>query len=204
VQEAIEKGEVTDARASSRLLYYALTPLFSEKEMDETRPVEPNLAVAALLLSHGADPAYEVGVETPWIIVLRFVVEATYKDTRISIGDVDMAEAALRTLVMLAHGAPDLQRCSAQRMFHRRDATLYNASEALHRIVLARRCCGENRIRACQCYRAQSRRTLVMEVLDLVEATGKIDPETANSQDRHAKTRRFPRWSVKKLLPRRK
>jgi hypothetical protein len=206
VQEAIEKGEVPDARASSRLLYYALTPLFSEKEMDETRPVEPNLAVAALLLSHGADPAYEVGVDTPWIIVLRSVVEATspYKRTRMSKGNVDMAEAALRTLVMLAHGAPDLPRCSAQRMFYRVDATLYNASEALDRIVLARRCCGDNRIRTCQCYRAQSRRTLVMEVLDLVEATEKIDPETANSQDKNAKTRRFHKWSVKKLLPRRK
>jgi hypothetical protein len=43
-----------------------------------------------------------------------------------------------------------------------------------------------------------------MEVLDLVEATEKIDPETANSQDKNAKTRRFHKWSVKKLLSRRK
>jgi hypothetical protein len=40
--------------------------------------------------------------------------------------------------------------------------------------------------------------------LTLLKQRKSIDPETANSQDKNAKTRRFHKWSVKKLLPRRK
>ena len=202
VQESIEKGQVQDAQAASRLLYYALTQLFAEGDIRGDWPVEPNLTVAALLLRHGANPAYHVGVECSWTLVLHFVVVAT--GNLIPEKTVDMTAAALRTLVLLARGAPDLQECSAQRAYAGVGTIYYTAFEVLHRCVLERNCCGSQPVRNCQCHQAQSWRSLAMEVLDLMEAQPKIVPETVNAQDHHAKTRGSRKWSLKKLLTRRK
>jgi hypothetical protein len=204
VQESIEKDGIPDVRTLSQLLYFALMPIFPGEEMSENRHVEPNLAVSALLIGHGADPAYDVAAECPWTLVLRFVVGTSDVGQRDSKETFDMMAAALRALVMFARGAPDVQKCSALRIFNLKDDTFYVAAEALDRFVLERRCCRGYRVRTCQCRRARSLRPVAMEVLELVEAKRKINSETAGAQDQHAETRYFRNWSVKKLLLRRK
>jgi len=181
VQESIEKGEIPHVQASSRLLYYALTPVFSDKERHGIWDVEANLAVSALLLDHGADPAYQVEVECPWNLVLRFVVEATRMPRRDFERISDVTAAALRILFVFARSAPDLQKCSALRIYSSADRTFYTASEALDRSVRRRSCCGDYGVRTCQCRRAQFLRSAAMEVLGLVEVKGKMFSKTAEN-----------------------
>ena len=195
VQESIENGEVPDVRASSQLLYYALTPLFSSEDpldMQHDRPVEPNHAISATLLGHGADPAYDIGEMCPWTLVLHFVVETSFRR------GLHYMTAALQTLVMFARSAPDLQKCSAlQVSLFGED---YDASKAMRQCILERNCCKDQPVRSCHCHRAQPLRSLAMELLDFVEAEQQFVAQTGNTQNKHTKTSRFRNWSVKKWL----
>jgi hypothetical protein len=195
VRESIEKGELPDVRGSSQLLYYALVPLFSEEERHDDRPVEPNLAISATLLDHGADPAHDIGEMCPWTLVLHFVVVTSTS------GDFNRMSAALRTLVMFARSAPDLQKCSALQVWPFGED--YDASKAMHQCILERNCCKDQPVRSCHCHRAQSLRSLAMELLDFVEAKQQVVAQTGNTQNKNAKTSRFRNWSVKKWLSQR-
>ena len=194
-QESIENDEVPDVRASSQLLYYALMRLFSKEDMHDDRPVEPNLAISATLLDHGADPAYDIGEMCPWTLVLHFVVNTG------TVRQFHYMRAALRTLVMFARSAPDLQKCSALQVSPFVED--FDASKAMRRCILERNCCKGQPVRSCQCHRGQSLKSLAMELLDFVEAKRQVVAQTGNTQNKRTKTSRFRKWSVKKWLSQR-
>jgi hypothetical protein len=167
LEESIGKGEVPDVQASSKLLYYALMPIFSIEEMHDYWPIEPALAVSALLLDHGADPTHEVGTMCPWAMVLRFVARMD-RSIIVTRKNSDKITAALRTLVKFAHSASDLRDCGAIEVTCRRKQL--TASKAMHELLLRDICCRSRRsVETCQCPKAQCWAPMATELVRLIE-----------------------------------
>lgn len=167
IQRAIDNGEVSDNRDRTLLLYYALTSFLFMTEKRGKWPVQPSIAICALLLDHGADPACEIKGLCPWAMLLDWIIEHASKEPTLTEDGFDEMSVALQLLLRFARGAPDLQKCSAIELTYQ--ANRYNASKALRSLVLERSCCHDRFVQACSCPKAQVWAPIALEVLQLFE-----------------------------------
>ena len=171
LEDALRNAIVSDVRALSGLLWFAVWPYLRPlSERDRNNRLQPvNFEAAALLLAYGADPASDWSppefdrMWRVWAVVLREIV------IRGGVSD-DVLEP-LRLLMLFVQNAPDLRKCIVTRAMELdMPQSKVPIVQVLRDHVLEGYCCNlKVSVQHCQCEKAQKWRPVALKTLRLIK-----------------------------------